>query len=156
MFASLLSLLPYCHSILAHCQSFFSLCNQALDKILSVLPPDDPKTHALEQRANPTMLRQLVESNFSQRGMLLPERDMQSTFNDLAKIVKDTITMANNFTSEPTPKGSRSSAQQQELIPAKKESFIPRQESIKGAATSESSEHLPVGDEILQMLTKCE
>ncbi|RUS79220.1 hypothetical protein EGW08_013005 [Elysia chlorotica] len=109
--------------------------SKALDKILSVLPPDDPKAHALEQRSNPTMLRQLVESNFSKKGLLLPERDIQSTFNDLAKIVKDTITTANNFSSEPTPQGARCFTQ--ELIHKREESSFSEQQLIEGAAASE-------------------
>ncbi|GFR68572.1 LON peptidase N-terminal domain and RING finger protein 3-like [Elysia marginata] len=88
--------------------------SKALDKILSVLPPDDPKAHALHQRDNPTMLQQLLESNFSQKSLLLPEADIHSTFTDLAKIVRDTITTANSFSSEPRPNSSRSTEQQKE------------------------------------------
>ncbi|CAL1540144.1 unnamed protein product [Lymnaea stagnalis] len=74
--------------------------SKALDKILSALPSDDPKAEALQQRSNPTLLQQLIEENFSSP-LLLP--NISSTLSNLAKIVKDTINTASNFSQEPTP-----------------------------------------------------
>ena len=123
-----------------------------------MLPPDDPKAHALEQSANPTMLRQLVESNFSRKGMLLPERDIQSTFTDLAKIVKDTITMANNFSSEPTPQGPFSIAERyEEMSQACVKSHTSEQEVVaEGTHASKPSVDLQSTGQAHHSLMKCE
>lgn len=123
--------------------------SKTLDKILSALPPDDPKAHALQQRDNPTMLRQLLESNFSQKSMLLPERDIQSTFTDLAKIVRDTITTANSFSNEPTPDSSRLPGRLEEPVQATEESFL-----CEGATAMPLEETQQSNGVIRQILTK--
>ena len=72
-------------------------CNiflQTLDKILSAAPPDDPKAHALAQQNNPSRLQQLIDRNFA-KPFLLP--DIARTITDLAQIVKDTLSNANEF-----------------------------------------------------------
>ncbi|XP_059144291.1 LON peptidase N-terminal domain and RING finger protein 3-like [Physella acuta] len=74
--------------------------SKALDKILSALLPDDPKAEALQQRSNPTLLHKLIETNFTSP-ILLP--DIANTLCGLAQIVKETINVASNFSTEPTP-----------------------------------------------------
>ncbi|KAI8798730.1 LON peptidase N-terminal domain and RING finger protein 3 [Biomphalaria glabrata] len=74
--------------------------SKALDKILSALPPDDPKTEALQQRSNPTLLQKLVENNFSGQ-LLLP--DITNTLQDLTRAVKDAISNTGSTSYEPVP-----------------------------------------------------
>jgi len=74
--------------------------SKALDKILSVLPPDDPKAHTLARQSNPTLLQQLIDQNFC-KPLLLP--DINRTLTDLAQIVKDTIYTASQFAQEQVP-----------------------------------------------------
>jgi len=81
--------------------------SKSLDKILSVLPPDDPKSHARAQQANPSLLQQLIDQNFS-RPLLLP--DISRTLTDLALIVKETICTASQFPAEPEPEVSPASS----------------------------------------------
>ncbi|XP_005112882.1 LON peptidase N-terminal domain and RING finger protein 3 [Aplysia californica] len=93
--------------------------SKTLDKILSVLPPDDPKAHAMAQQSNPSLLQQLINKNFS-KPLLLP--DIANTLSDLAQIVKDTICVANNFSQEPKPEVKVGNSSDQSPVTDKKES----------------------------------
>jgi len=79
--------------------------SKSLDKILGALPPDDPKAHYLSAQSHPSLLQELIDGNFS--SPLLPDlqhRDLSSTLEQLAQLVKDTIKVASGCVKEPKPK----------------------------------------------------
>ncbi|BFZ24338.1 hypothetical protein BsWGS_27377 [Bradybaena similaris] len=74
--------------------------SKALDRILSVLPPDNPKAHAIQQQMNSSLLQQLIENNFSQ-SILLP--NISQTLSNPACNVTDTTSIAQSFSIQQTP-----------------------------------------------------
>lgn len=68
---------------------------QALHKIITPLPPDDPKAAALHQQMHPSVLQQLIMSNF-QTTQLHPCVTMEHVM-QLKNIINDTLEAATNF-----------------------------------------------------------
>jgi len=68
---------------------------QALHNILLPLSPDDPKSTELQRELNPTLLDQLIRSNFDSN-ILLP-RVTIDTVRQLKDIISDTLNSATNF-----------------------------------------------------------
>ncbi|XP_071126094.1 LON peptidase N-terminal domain and RING finger protein 1-like isoform X2 [Mytilus edulis] len=69
--------------------------SKALHKIITPLPPDDPKAAALHQQMHPSVLQQLIMSNF-QTTQLHPCVTMEHVM-QLKNIINDTLEAATNF-----------------------------------------------------------
>jgi hypothetical protein len=69
---------------------------QALHKVLSQLPPDDPKSHQRQQECSPTVFQQLLHTNFN-IAALLPKLTA-STLSQLKQIMEETVETAASFT----------------------------------------------------------
>lgn len=71
---------------------FFSF--QSLHKILSKLPPDDPKSLERQKDHNPSVFQTLLTNNFNMAAFL--PHFTSNTFDELRCIVEDTIRVAAN------------------------------------------------------------
>nr|KAG5687268.1 hypothetical protein BaRGS_010255 [Batillaria attramentaria] len=71
------------------------LLSKCLHKILSQLPPDDPKSQLRERGNNPTLFQVLVSNNFSMAA-LGPHLTI-NTISELRRIMEDTVSEATNF-----------------------------------------------------------
>ncbi|XP_071086910.1 LON peptidase N-terminal domain and RING finger protein 1-like [Haliotis cracherodii] len=82
------------------------LC-KILHRILSHLPPDDPKSLVRQQYVNPSVLQNLISSNFN-TAQLFPNLNV-STIHHLRSIISETITTAENFSvaSGPSPSAAQ-------------------------------------------------
>lgn len=77
---------------------YFGLFFQSLHKILSPFPNDDVKALALKNQFNPSLLTQLIRSNFS-TALLLPHITMDK-LEQLQGIINETLSSATNFVLE--------------------------------------------------------
>ncbi|XP_045203478.1 LON peptidase N-terminal domain and RING finger protein 1-like [Mercenaria mercenaria] len=68
---------------------------KALHNIIVPLSPDDPKTAELQRELNPSLLDQLIRSNFD-TSLLLPSVTVD-TVRQLKEIITDTVATATNF-----------------------------------------------------------
>lgn len=68
---------------------------QALHNIIMPLSPDDPKAVELQRELNPSLLDQLIRSNFD-TSILLPTVTVD-TVRQLKEIISDTVNSAANF-----------------------------------------------------------
>lgn len=68
---------------------------QALHNILSPLRPEDPKETERQRRLDPTLLDQLIQSNFNS-SILMPTVTVD-TVRHLKEIISDTLATASNF-----------------------------------------------------------
>ncbi|KAL3879023.1 hypothetical protein ACJMK2_031340 [Sinanodonta woodiana] len=75
------------------------LLSKTLHKILSLLPPDDPKSVDLQKHLNPSLFDRLIQSNFNP-GLLLPHIST-ATVDQLKQIIGDTVSTAANFIDGP-------------------------------------------------------
>ncbi|KAK3597512.1 hypothetical protein CHS0354_041930 [Potamilus streckersoni] len=71
------------------------LLSKTLHKILSSLPPDDPKTVDLQKHLNPSLFDRLIQLNFNP-GLLLPQIST-GTVDQLKQIIGNTVSTAANF-----------------------------------------------------------
>lgn len=69
--------------------------SKALHNIMVPLSPDDPKTAELQRELNPSLLDQLIRSNFD-TSLLLPSVTVD-TVRQLKEIITDTVATATNF-----------------------------------------------------------
>ena len=69
--------------------------HQALHNILSPLGPEDPKAVERQRQLNPSLLDQLIQSNFN-TSMLMPTITVD-TVHHLKEIISDTLATASSF-----------------------------------------------------------
>ncbi|KAH3843339.1 hypothetical protein DPMN_116854 [Dreissena polymorpha] len=72
--------------------------SKALHNIILPLAPDDPKAAELQRELNPSLLDQLIRSNFD--ASLMPGRVTVQTVHQLKQIITDTVNTAANFLDE--------------------------------------------------------
>ena len=75
--------------------SYSTLLFQALHSILSQSSPDDPKAVERQRELNPSLLQQLIQSNF-QSSMVMPTLTVD-TVSQLKDIISNTLATASNF-----------------------------------------------------------